>query len=130
MYAPQTSIKSRIHGELVQSQLLHWLGGHDPRPHLHIEEIPRLGRTRSRSESVSAPQCIEAKLYNKATRRLSAPCVSTAAASVSLRKKLQKMREERNSDSDSDILKEEDEEEIRAALAHRRASSGSAVYRI
>ncbi|EYC37750.1 hypothetical protein Y032_0768g2192 [Ancylostoma ceylanicum] len=94
------------------------------------EEIPRLGRARTRSESIAAPQCIEAKLYNKASRRLSAPCVSTAAASVSLRKKLQKMREERNSDSDSDTLKEEDEEEIRAALAHRRASSGSAVYRI
>ncbi|KAK6759118.1 hypothetical protein RB195_016376 [Necator americanus] len=95
------------------------------------EEIPRLGRTRTRSESVATPQCIEAKLYNKGVRRCSAPCVSTTATTASsLRKKLQKMREEKSSDSESDLLKEEEDEEAHAVLAQRRASSGSAVYRI
>ncbi|KHJ79482.1 hypothetical protein OESDEN_20870 [Oesophagostomum dentatum] len=94
------------------------------------EEVPRLGRPRTRSESTVTPPTIDAKLYNKAARRLSAPCVSSNAASASLRKKLQKMREGKTSDSDTDTLVEEDEEEVRAHLAERRASSGSAVYMV
>ncbi|WKY09520.1 hypothetical protein Q1695_002133 [Nippostrongylus brasiliensis] len=88
------------------------------------EEIPKLRRNRSESMSCTMPG-IEAKLYNKANRRVSAPCISTAPSS--LRKKLQKLRNEKDSDSD-DTLKEEDEEGY--ASPHRRISSVSAVYQM
>ncbi|VDO67679.1 unnamed protein product [Heligmosomoides polygyrus] len=39
--------------------------------------------------------------------RMSAPCVSNAAASATLRKKLQKLREEKSCETDDDTLKEE-----------------------
>ncbi|CAJ0588089.1 unnamed protein product [Cylicocyclus nassatus] len=94
------------------------------------QEVPKLNH-RVRSESVcGCPPNIEAKLYNKANRRLSAPCISTAAESNILRKKLQKLKEEKTLDSDTTTLKEEDEDEIRAELAQRRISTGSAVYRV
>ncbi|KAK6035282.1 hypothetical protein COOONC_27212 [Cooperia oncophora] len=81
-----------------------------PRRHsLHIsEEIPRLTRPRSESFCSSTPPA-ESKLYEKAPRRVSAPCISTSGASTALRKKLQKMRDDKSVESDELALKESDE---------------------
>ncbi|XGW05696.1 hypothetical protein V3C99_016223 [Haemonchus contortus] len=88
-----------------------------PRRHsLHItvgtEEIPRLTRPRSESFCTSSSPN-EPKLYEKAAvRRVSAPCISSSSASaVSLRKKLQRMRQQQSVESDEHSLREQSENE-------------------
>ncbi|VDO84625.1 unnamed protein product [Haemonchus placei] len=87
-----------------------------PRRHsLHItvgtEEIPRLTRPRSESFCTSSSPP-EPKLYEKAVRRVSAPCISSSGASaVSLRRKLQKMRQQQSVESDEHSLRELSENE-------------------
>ncbi|KAK6020726.1 hypothetical protein OSTOST_13614 [Ostertagia ostertagi] len=81
---------------------------------LHIsvgtEEVPRLTRPRSESFCSSSPP-VESKLYEKSTRRVSAPCLSTSGSSTALRKKLQKLRGQKSIEKDEHALKEQSESE-------------------
>ncbi|VDP32895.1 unnamed protein product [Heligmosomoides polygyrus] len=77
----------------------------DCRGSLHHKE--RLARAwHHRAQRINSPvPIIDAKLYVKARRRMTAPLVSNVAASAMLRRKLEKLLEERRTASDDEALK-------------------------